>query len=59
MSVAWVATNGRAGECGGVIEHRGMAVIALPPNKALQLTSRFVTPFACAKVAPNRLAAEL
>jgi hypothetical protein len=32
---------------------------AVPPNMALQLTSRFVTPFAYAKVAPNRLAAEL
>ena len=34
-------------------------VNVLPPNKALQLTSQLVTPFAYAKVAPSCLAAEL
>jgi hypothetical protein len=44
-----------------VIELRSVEDIAAPPNKALQLTSQLVTPFAKrrAKGAPSCLAAEL
>jgi hypothetical protein len=41
-----------------VIECHCIQVIALPPNKWLQLTSQLDTPFACAKGAPSCLAAE-
>ena len=33
-------------------------VIALPPNKGMQLTAKSVTPFACAKGAPLLSAAD-
>jgi hypothetical protein len=42
-----------------VLKLHCIKVIAVPPNKALQLTSQLVTPFAYAKVAPSCLAAEL
>jgi hypothetical protein len=42
-----------------VIEFRDFEFTAAPPNKALQLTCRFVTPLAGARGAPNRHAAEL
>jgi hypothetical protein len=42
-----------------VVELLCIAPIALPPNKALQLTAEIVTPFAYAKGAPISSAAEL
>jgi hypothetical protein len=42
-----------------VIELCSVEAIALPPNKALQLTAEIVTPFAYAKGAPISSAAEL
>ena len=42
-----------------MIELHCIDVNAAPPNKALQLTSQLVTPFAYAKAAPSCLAAEI